>query len=72
MQKIFETVIGGVYCWEIWSCLFAPPPYGNPYIAMLAGGACLLLSTRFATRHTPHTSRPAITVSGDWQLTRSS
>ena len=41
MQTIFETVTDGIYWffdtgWDIWSSLFAPLPYGDPYIAIAA------------------------------------
>ncbi len=46
MQKIFETGMGGVFCWEIWSSLFTSLPYGGPYIAMLAGSVCFFGASR--------------------------
>ena len=37
----FDTAIGGLYWvidtgWNIWSGLFSPLPYGDPYIAIAA------------------------------------
>ena len=41
MQKLFNTITDGIFWffdtgWEIWSSLFAPLPYGDPYIATAA------------------------------------
>ena len=51
MRKIFEYVTDGFYWffdtgWEIWSSLFAPLPYGDPYIAALAAALVFFAARR--------------------------
>ena len=51
MQNIFETGIDGVIWffdtgWEIWSSLFAPLPYGDPYIAIVAAMMVIYMANK--------------------------
>ncbi len=51
MQKVFETVTGGIHWffdtgWEIWSGLFAPLPYGDPYIAIVAAMMVIYMANK--------------------------
>ncbi len=51
MQTIFETVTDGIYWffdtgWDIWSGLFAPLPYGDPYIAIVAAMAVFYMANK--------------------------
>ncbi len=41
MEKLFDAVTDGIYWifdtgWDIWTGLFSPLPYGDPYIAIAA------------------------------------
>ena len=51
MQELFETVTDGIYWffdtgWEIWSSLFAPLPYGDPYIAIVAAMMVIYMANK--------------------------
>ena len=51
MQKLFHTITDGIYWlfhtgWEIWSSLFAPLPYGDPYIAIVAAMMVIYMANK--------------------------
>ena len=51
MQKLFHTITDGIYWffntgWEIWSSLFAPLPYGDPYIAIVAAMTVIYMALK--------------------------
>ena len=51
MQKLFDTVTNGIFWffdtgWEIWSSLFAPLPYGDPYIAIVVAMMVIFMAHR--------------------------
>ena len=51
MQKLFNTVTNGIFWffdtgWEIWSSLFAPLPYGDPYIAIVVAMMVIFMAHR--------------------------
>ena len=51
MQKLFNTITDGIYWffdtgWGIWSSLFAPLPYGDPYIAIVAAMMVIYMANK--------------------------
>ena len=51
MQKLFNTITDGIYWsfdtgWGIWSNLFAPLPYGDPYIAIVAAMMVIYMANK--------------------------
>ena len=57
MRNIIENVTDGLHWffntgWEIWSSLFAPLPYGDPYIATAAALlACVMVYKNLVPTH---------------------
>ncbi len=58
MRNIFGNVTDGLHRffdtgWEIWSSLFAPMPYGDPYIATAAAVllACVVIHKVLVPTH---------------------
>ena len=48
MDQLFKSTTNGLYwllhtVWEFWSGLFAPLPYGDPYIAAVAALLVLVM-----------------------------
>ena len=51
MQKLFHTITNAIHWffdtgWEIWSSLFAPIPYGDPYIATVAAMGVIYMAIK--------------------------
>ena len=57
MRNIFGNVTDGLHWffhtgWEIWSSLFAPLPYGDPYIATAAALlVCVMVYNSLMPKH---------------------